>query len=147
MKNINVKHRVFQLLVSMFSDLFLNFQVFFVLLTSFIFCSEFLNDFFKPVTPDIERLKLVKKHKHGRRVKQLEKYEHKMKEERQKRVRERQKEFFGELEVHKCVFFNDFILYAQFLSSHTRINFPCDSQLPINFKIHFYNEISCHLST
>ncbi|CAI0466635.1 unnamed protein product [Linum tenue] len=63
--------------------------------------SEFLNDFFKPVTNDVERLKSYKKHKHGRRIKQLEKYEQKMKEERQKRIRERQKEFFSELEVHK----------------------------------------------
>ncbi|OIW18459.1 hypothetical protein TanjilG_13211 [Lupinus angustifolius] len=39
--------------------------------------------------------------RHGRRVKQLEKYEQKMKEERQKRIRERQKEFFSEIEVHK----------------------------------------------
>ncbi|CAI0627013.1 unnamed protein product [Linum tenue] len=63
--------------------------------------SEFLNDFFKPVTSDMERLKSYKKHKHGRRIKQLEKYEQKMKEERQKRIRERQKEFFSELEVHR----------------------------------------------
>ncbi|GAV63394.1 SNF2_N domain-containing protein/Helicase_C domain-containing protein [Cephalotus follicularis] len=63
--------------------------------------SEFLNDFFKPITTDMERLKSFKKHKHGRRIKQLEKFEQKMKEERQKRIRERQKEFFGEIEVHK----------------------------------------------
>jgi len=50
----------------------------------------------------MERLKSIKKHKHGRRTKQLEKLEQKMKEERQKRIRERQKEFFGEIEVHKC---------------------------------------------
>ncbi|GMI72102.1 hypothetical protein HRI_000879500 [Hibiscus trionum] len=63
--------------------------------------SDFLNDFFKPITNDIERLKSYKKHRHGRRIKQLEKYEQKMKEERQKRIRERQKEFFSEIEVHK----------------------------------------------
>ncbi|XP_026439819.1 chromatin structure-remodeling complex protein SYD-like isoform X2 [Papaver somniferum] len=62
---------------------------------------EFAHDFFKPNTSEIERLKTFKKHKHGRRVKQLEKFEQKMKEERQKRIRERQKEFFSEIEVHK----------------------------------------------
>ncbi|XP_052116777.1 chromatin structure-remodeling complex protein SYD isoform X31 [Arachis duranensis] len=63
--------------------------------------SDFLNDFFKPITTEMEQLKSVKKHRHGRRVKQLERYEHKMREERQKRIRERQKEFFSEIEVHK----------------------------------------------
>ncbi|XWS39076.1 hypothetical protein CRYUN_Cryun18bG0019100 [Craigia yunnanensis] len=63
--------------------------------------SDFLNDFFKPNTNDMERLKSYKKHRHGRRIKQLEKYEQKMKEERQKRIRERQKEFFSDIEVHK----------------------------------------------
>nr|KJB33147.1 hypothetical protein B456_006G257000 [Gossypium raimondii] len=63
--------------------------------------SGFLNDFFKPITNDMERLKSYKKHRHGRRIKQLEKYEQRMKEERQKRIRERQKEFFSEIEVHK----------------------------------------------
>lgn len=63
--------------------------------------SDFLNDFFKPVTSEVERIKSYKKHKHGRRAKQLEKLEQKMKEERQKRIRERQKEFFAELEVHR----------------------------------------------
>ncbi|KAK8276259.1 hypothetical protein V6Z12_D10G187200 [Gossypium hirsutum] len=63
--------------------------------------SDFLNDFFKPITNDMERLKSYKKHRHGRRIKQLEKYEQRMKEERQKRIRERQKEFFSEIEVHK----------------------------------------------
>ncbi|XP_052312579.1 chromatin structure-remodeling complex protein SYD isoform X11 [Populus trichocarpa] len=63
--------------------------------------SNFLNDFFKPITNDMDRLKSYKKHKHGRRIKQLERYEQKMKEERQKRIRERQKEFFAEIEVHK----------------------------------------------
>ncbi|XP_042420357.1 chromatin structure-remodeling complex protein SYD-like isoform X1 [Zingiber officinale] len=63
--------------------------------------SDFLNDFFKPVTPEMDRLKSFKKHRHGRRIKQLEKFEQKMKEERQKRIRERQKEFFGEIENHK----------------------------------------------
>lgn len=63
--------------------------------------SDFLNDFFKPITTNMERLKALKKHKHGRRTKQLEKFEQKMKEERQKRIRERQKEFFSEIEAHK----------------------------------------------
>ncbi|PKA57845.1 Chromatin structure-remodeling complex protein SYD [Apostasia shenzhenica] len=63
--------------------------------------SEFLNDFFKPITSDMERLKSIKKHRHGRRVKQLEKFEQKMKEERLKRIRERQKEFFAEVEAHR----------------------------------------------
>ncbi|XP_073009948.1 uncharacterized protein [Typha latifolia] len=62
---------------------------------------EFLNDFFKPVTSNMEHLKSIKKHRHGRRVKQLEKFEQKMKEERQKRIRERQKEFFAEVEIHR----------------------------------------------
>ncbi|CAA7396178.1 unnamed protein product [Spirodela intermedia] len=63
--------------------------------------SDFLSDFFKPITSEMEHLKSVKKHRHGRRIKQLERFEQKMKEERQKRIRERQKEFFGEIEVHK----------------------------------------------
>ncbi|CAK8563616.1 unnamed protein product [Lathyrus sativus] len=63
--------------------------------------SDFLNDFSKPIMNEMEHLKSIKKHRHGRRVKQLEKYEQKMKEERQKRIRERQKEFFSEIEVHK----------------------------------------------
>lgn len=65
--------------------------------------SEFVYNFFKPIATDVEHLKSYKKHKHGRRIKQLEKYEQKMKEERQRRIRERQKEFFGGLEVHKYV--------------------------------------------
>ncbi|XP_040374993.1 chromatin structure-remodeling complex protein SYD isoform X7 [Rosa chinensis] len=63
--------------------------------------SEFLNDFFKPINTEMDRLKSFKKHRHGRRIKQLEKFEQKMKEERQKRIQQRQKEFFGELEIHK----------------------------------------------
>ncbi|XP_015874475.3 chromatin structure-remodeling complex protein SYD isoform X3 [Ziziphus jujuba] len=63
--------------------------------------SDFLNDFFRPITTEMDRLKSFKKHRHGRRIKQLEKFEQKMKEERQKRIRERQKEFFSEIEVHK----------------------------------------------
>ncbi|XP_042516714.1 chromatin structure-remodeling complex protein SYD-like isoform X2 [Macadamia integrifolia] len=63
--------------------------------------SDFLHDFFKPITSDMERLRAFKKHKHGRRIKQIEKFEQKMKEERQKRIHERQKEFFSEIEVHK----------------------------------------------
>ena len=65
--------------------------------------SDCLNDFFKPISNEMDRLKSFKKHKHGRRIKQLEKFEQRMKEERQKRIRERQKEFFGEIEVHKYV--------------------------------------------
>ncbi|KAJ7955032.1 chromatin structure-remodeling complex protein SYD-like [Quillaja saponaria] len=63
--------------------------------------SDFLNNFFKPISTEVEHLKSVKKYRHGRRVKQLEKFEQKMKEERQKRIRERQKEFFSEIEAHK----------------------------------------------
>lgn len=63
--------------------------------------SDFVNDFFKPVMAEMDHLRLFKKHKHGRRARQIERYEQKMKEERQKRIRERQKEFFGDLEVHK----------------------------------------------
>ncbi|XP_020704454.1 uncharacterized protein LOC110115531 isoform X2 [Dendrobium catenatum] len=63
--------------------------------------SEFLDDFFKPIASDMDRLKSIKKHRHGRRVKQLEKFEQKMKEERLKRIRERQKEFFAEIEAHR----------------------------------------------
>ncbi|XP_023521814.1 chromatin structure-remodeling complex protein SYD-like, partial [Cucurbita pepo subsp. pepo] len=63
--------------------------------------NDCLNDFFKPISNEMDRLKSFKKHKHGRRIKQLEKFEQRMKEERQKRIRERQKEFFGEIEVHK----------------------------------------------
>jgi len=53
----------------------------------------------------MDQLKSIKKHRHGRRVKP-ERFEQKMKEERQKRIRERQKEFFSEIEVHKYVFFS-----------------------------------------
>ncbi|XP_057546267.1 chromatin structure-remodeling complex protein SYD-like isoform X3 [Amaranthus tricolor] len=60
-----------------------------------------LSDFFKPIQTDMDRLKSIKKHRIGRRLKHVEKYEQKMKEERQKRIRERQKEFFSEVEVHK----------------------------------------------
>uniref|UniRef100_A0A5B6YW35 Chromatin structure-remodeling complex protein SYD n=1 Tax=Davidia involucrata TaxID=16924 RepID=A0A5B6YW35_DAVIN len=63
--------------------------------------SDIVNDFFKPITSEMDRLKSIKKHRIGRRSKQLERYEQKMKEERQKRIRERQKEFFSEIEVHK----------------------------------------------
>ncbi|KAL9273318.1 Chromatin structure-remodeling complex protein SYD-like protein, partial [Drosera capensis] len=60
-----------------------------------------MNDFFKVIKPEIDYLKGIKKHRIGRRLKQVEKYEQRMKEERQKRIRERQKEFFSELELHK----------------------------------------------
>jgi len=79
--------------------------------------SDFLNDFFKPITNDMDRLKSCKKHKHGRRIRQLEKYEQKMKEERQKRIRERQKEFFDEIEVHKYVFLGVDLLHLPPLAS------------------------------
>jgi len=62
---------------------------------------DFLHDFFKPITPDIDYSRTMKKNKPGRRMKQLERLELKMKEERQRRIRERQKEFFSELETHK----------------------------------------------
>ncbi|CAM8911859.1 unnamed protein product [Rhodiola kirilowii] len=63
--------------------------------------SDFLKDFHKPIAADMDRLRSMKKYKHGRRIKQLEKYELKMKEERQKRIRDRQKEFFSEIELHR----------------------------------------------
>ncbi|KAL9259463.1 Chromatin structure-remodeling complex protein SYD-like protein, partial [Drosera capensis] len=63
--------------------------------------SNLMNDFFKVIKPEIDYLKGIKKHRIGRRLKQVEKYEQRMKEERQKRIRERQKEFFSELELHK----------------------------------------------
>ncbi|XP_057484084.1 chromatin structure-remodeling complex protein SYD-like isoform X2 [Actinidia eriantha] len=63
--------------------------------------SDILNDFFKPIAIEMDRLKSTKKNRIGRRSKQIEKFEQKMKEERQKRIRERQKEFFSEIEVHK----------------------------------------------
>lgn len=79
--------------------------VLFVKVLNPFFClcadSDILNDFFKPITADMERLKSIKKTRIGRRSKQLERYEQKMKEERQKRIRERQKEFFSEVEVHR----------------------------------------------
>ncbi|KAK4787237.1 hypothetical protein SAY86_011070 [Trapa natans] len=63
--------------------------------------SDFLGDFFKPIVTDMDNLRSFKKHKHGRRIKQIERYEQKMKEEGQRRIRERQKEFFSDIEVHK----------------------------------------------
>ncbi|GMH18794.1 hypothetical protein Nepgr_020635 [Nepenthes gracilis] len=62
---------------------------------------EILNDFFKVITPEMDHLRGVKKHRVGRRLKQVERYEQRMKEERQKRNREKQKEFFSEIELHK----------------------------------------------
>ncbi|XP_057834125.2 uncharacterized protein LOC131044739 isoform X2 [Cryptomeria japonica] len=62
---------------------------------------DFLHDFFKPITSDIEISKTMKKNRPGRRMKQLERLELKMKEERQRRIRERQKEFFSDIEAHK----------------------------------------------
>ncbi|GMP88119.1 hypothetical protein CsSME_00040216 [Camellia sinensis var. sinensis] len=62
---------------------------------------DILNDFFKPIVTEMDRLKSAKKHRIGRRSKQIERFEQKMKEERQKRIRERQKEFFSEIEVHR----------------------------------------------
>jgi hypothetical protein len=66
--------------------------------------SDFLNDFFKPIKADMTRIKSFKKSRHGRRIKQLEKIEQKMKEERQKRIRERQKDFFGAVEAHRLAY-------------------------------------------
>jgi len=65
----------------------------------------------------MDQLKSIKKHRIGRRLKHVEKYEQKMKEERQKRIRERQKEFFSEIEVHRCVlcvFLTRMLLYDLF---------------------------------
>jgi hypothetical protein len=69
----------------------------------------------------MDRLKSFKKHRHGRRIKQVEKFEQKMKEERQKRIRERQKEFFSEIEVHKyvfCLFSSDHSVFSFNLLMH-----------------------------
>lgn len=66
--------------------------------------SDFMNDFFKPIKADMTRIKSFKKSRHGRRVKQLEKIEQKMKEERQRRIRERQKDFFGDVEAHRLAY-------------------------------------------
>ncbi|XP_052198184.1 chromatin structure-remodeling complex protein SYD isoform X2 [Diospyros lotus] len=63
--------------------------------------SDILTEFFKPIATEMDRLKSIKKHRIGRRPKQIERFEQRMKEERQKRIRERQKEFFSEIEVHK----------------------------------------------
>lgn len=91
-------------------------------LTFISICSEFLLDFFKPNTADLERIKAVKKHRHGRRVKQLEKIEQKMKEERQKRIRERQKEFFADIEAHR--FGNNLHCIHNFYCSHLESYVP-----------------------
>ncbi|CAE6009513.1 unnamed protein product [Arabidopsis arenosa] len=56
--------------------------------------SEFVYNFFKPIATDVEHLKSYKKHKHGRRIKQLEKYEQKMKEERQEENSEKLEDLF-----------------------------------------------------
>jgi hypothetical protein len=74
-----------------------------------------LLDFFKPNTAELERVKTVKKHRHGRRVKQLEKIEQKMKEERQKRIRERQKEFFADIESHRLGDYLGFFISGSFV--------------------------------
>ncbi|KAK2965362.1 hypothetical protein RJ640_013825 [Escallonia rubra] len=63
--------------------------------------SDILHDFFKPIATEMDILKSHKKHRIGRRSKQLERFEQKMKEERQRRIRERQKEFFSEIESHR----------------------------------------------
>ncbi len=60
----------------------------------------------------MDNLRSFKKHRHGRRIKQIEKYEQKMKEERQKRIRERQKEFFSDIEVHKYVLIPSAAIYS-----------------------------------
>ena len=41
---------------------------------------DFLHDFFKPITPDVDNLRTMKKNKSRRRMKQLERLELKMKE-------------------------------------------------------------------
>ncbi|KAF7120098.1 hypothetical protein RHSIM_Rhsim13G0223800 [Rhododendron simsii] len=63
--------------------------------------SDILNDFFKPISTDMERLKSVKKTRIGRRSKLIERYEQRQKEERQNRIRVRQKDFFSEIELHR----------------------------------------------
>jgi len=83
--------------------------------------SDFLNDFFKPIATEMEHLKSIKKHRHGRRVKQLERFELKMKEERQKRIRERQKEFFSEIEVHKYVLFLSISIFLFYLFTFSNV--------------------------
>lgn len=62
---------------------------------------DFLHDFFKPITADIDILRTMKRNRPGRRMKQLERHEMRQKEERLRRIRERQKEFFREVENHK----------------------------------------------
>ncbi|XP_047321944.1 chromatin structure-remodeling complex protein SYD [Impatiens glandulifera] len=63
--------------------------------------SDILSDYFRPIATEMDRLKSIKKNRLGRRPKQIERFEQKMKEERQRRTRDRQKEFFSEIEVHK----------------------------------------------
>ncbi|EPS67486.1 hypothetical protein M569_07287, partial [Genlisea aurea] len=63
--------------------------------------SDIMKDYFKSIASEMDKLKSIKKHRIGRRSKQIERYEQKMKEERQKRIREGQKEFFIEIEVHR----------------------------------------------
>lgn len=88
--------------------------------------SDFLNDFFKPISTDMERLRTYKKHRHGRRIKQLEKFEQRMKEERQRRIRERQKEFFSEIEVHKYVFFRlPLLMFLSLVFSWLMVRMGC----------------------
>ncbi|KAI5070128.1 hypothetical protein GOP47_0014471 [Adiantum capillus-veneris] len=62
---------------------------------------DFLHDFFKPITADMDMLRSMKKVRPGRRMKQLERLELRQKEERWRRSRDRQKEFFRELETHR----------------------------------------------
>eukprot|EP00250_Pteridium_aquilinum_P011659 c20221_g1_i2 orf=502-7569(-) len=62
---------------------------------------DFLHDFFKPITADMDMLRSMKKVRPGRRMKQLERLELRQKEERFRRTRDRQKEFFREVETHK----------------------------------------------
>ena len=60
-----------------------------------------MHDFFKPITAEVEMLRSMKRTRPGRRTKQLERLELKHKEERSRRTKERQKEFYRELETHK----------------------------------------------
>ncbi|MCO5587294.1 hypothetical protein L7F22_041241 [Adiantum nelumboides] len=62
---------------------------------------DFLHDFFKPITADMDMLRSMKKVRPGRRMKQLERLEVRQKEERWRRSRDRQKDFFRELETHR----------------------------------------------
>lgn len=66
-------------------------------------CRDLLHDFFKPIVPDLATLRTMKRTRAGRRIKQLERLEMKTKEERQRQNKEKQREFFRDLEAHRYV--------------------------------------------